>query len=166
MRQHYSLVYRLSQKNIFKGKLNLWSVIFRMLKNGSSSSVLYSIRTLREKSTVDPLLWRWPVLLALSALSPLTREFSFFWKLFCPPPLPLPLIKMIPGLFYPIPLVTVGGNLTLGRPIRVFSLSWDFFELHVKKRISPLGRVTTFIYETWEPGIHVEETCLRWKQIS
>lgn len=60
-------------------------------------------------------------MLALSDLGPLTREsFSFFWKLFCPLLLPLPLIKMIPGLFYSIPLVTVGGKLTLGRPIRVF----------------------------------------------
>lgn len=79
--------------------------------------ILYS--TLREKPASGPLLWSWPMLLVLSALGPFPREshsYSFGNSSAFPIP-SSPLIKMIHDLFYPIPSVTVGRNLTRDRPV-------------------------------------------------
>lgn len=63
---------------------------------------------------------------------------------------------MIHDLFYPIPLVTVEGSLTLGRPRRVFPFPGMFFELQAEKRISPV-RGDDRGYGLWEAGFHVEK---------
>lgn len=63
---------------------------------------------------------------------------------------------MIHDLFHPIPLVTVEGSLTLGRPGRVFPFPVMFFELQAEERISPV-RGDDRGYELWEARIHVEK---------